>query len=97
LFVALVRTPPAKRDQAAIAADARAVGEVWRLLDHHLSGRRWVEGEQFSLADIVLGAYARRWFGVEGIERPALPALTQWYQGVAARPAFQRHLGAPLT
>ena len=97
VFVGLVRTRPEHRDMAAIEAGAQAVGKLWSLLDQHLSGRRWVEGEQFSIGDLVLGAYARRWFGIEGIERPVLPALAQWYQGVAAREGFQRYLAAPLT
>ena len=39
-----------------------------------LATRRFIEGDDFTLADIALGAYARRWFGVEGVSKPELAA-----------------------
>lgn len=97
LFLALVRTPPEKRDPAKIEADAQNVAVLWTLLDHHLQGRFFLENERFSLADIVLGAYARRWFGLDGIERPALPNLERWYQRLAQRQGFRKYIDLPLT
>ena len=40
---------------------------------------RFIEGDDFTLADIALGAYARRWFGVEGISKPQLAHLERWF------------------
>src|SRR4051812_35578887 len=60
VFWALVRTPPEKRDMAAIQKDADAEAVVWRMADTQLAGQDFMEGE-FSLADIAVGAYARRW------------------------------------
>ncbi len=60
-------------------------------------GGTYVEGESFTLADIVLGAYARRWFGVEVPNRPAFDRVRAWYDGIAQRPAFQRYIALPLT
>ncbi|CAM2168567.1 Glutathione S-transferase GstB [Paraburkholderia sacchari] len=97
LFLALVRTPPEKRDPAKIEADVQNVATLWTLLDHHLQGRFFLEHERFSLADIVLGSYARRWFGLEGIERPALPNLERWYQRLAQRQGFRKYIDLPLT
>ena len=97
LFLALVRTPPEKRDPAKIEADVQSVAALWTLLDHHLQGRFFLENERFSLADIVLGAFARRWFGLEGIERPALPNLERWYQRLAQRQGFRKYIDLPLT
>ncbi|MFX1764792.1 glutathione S-transferase [Paraburkholderia sp. A1RI-2L] len=97
LFLALVRTPPEKRDPAKIEADVQNVAALWTLLDRHLQGRFFLENERFSLADIVLGAYARRWFGLEGIERPALPNLERWYQRLAQRQGFRKYIDLPLT
>ena len=75
VFWGLVRTPPEQRDMAALqkAADAEAV--VWRVAEAQLDNHRYIEGEQFTIADIALGAFARRWFGVEGVTRPRQPAL----------------------
>src|SRR5205814_5851360 len=57
VFWALVRTPREKRDMVAIQKDADAEAEQWRIVDAQLATRRFVEGEDFTLADIALGAY----------------------------------------
>lgn len=79
MFWALVRTPAAERDNAKLATDFAAVTALWRTLDNHLQARFFLEGEKFTLADIVIGAYAKRWFGLDGVERPALPI---WSAGI---------------
>ncbi len=97
LFQQLVRTPPEKRDAARIAADLAAVTEQWKLLDHHLQGRFFFENDRFSLADIVIGTFARRWFGLAGIERPPLPNLERWYSRLLTREGFRKYIDLPLT
>ncbi|WP_322042449.1 glutathione S-transferase [Paraburkholderia sp. J67] len=97
LFLALVRTPPEQRDVAKIEADLASTAALWTLLDQHLQGRFFLENERFSLADIVLGAFARRWFGLEGVERPILPNLDRWYQRLAQRQGFRKYIDLPLT
>ena len=72
VFWALVRTPVEKRDMVAIQKDADAEAVQWRIVDAQLASRRFIEGDDFTIADIALGAYARRWFGVEGISKPKL-------------------------
>ncbi|AXE94478.1 glutathione S-transferase family protein [Paraburkholderia sp. DD10] len=97
VFWALVRTPAAERDAAKLAADFSAVTLLWRMLDTHLQGRFFLEGERFTLADIVVGAYAKRWFGVDGVERPPLPNVERWYSRLATRPGFKKYVDFPLT
>ena len=97
VFWALVRTPPAERDTAKIQKDADAAAEVWRVAEHHLSTRRYIEGDDFTIADIALGAYARRWLGVEGITRPAQPHLERWLKLLGERPGFQQVVAPPMS
>ncbi|MDB5625810.1 MAG: putative glutathione S-transferase [Tardiphaga sp.] len=97
VFWGLVRTPAAERDMAALQRDTDAVGRLWTMIDAHLVGRDVMEGETFSLADLALGTYARRWFGVEGVVKPELPHLMRWYQRVATRPAFVAIVAPPMT
>ena len=98
LFWGMVRTPPEKRDMTAISTAAKASGEAWRVLDGHLaSGQICVEGEHTTLADIVLGVYARRWFGVPVDDRPQLPHLLNWYDRLQERPGFIKYVSPPLT
>ena len=85
VFWALVRTPLEQRDMAAIQKDADAEATVWRIADAQLSTRRFIEGDDFTIADIALGAYARRWFGVEGITKPRFAHLERWFAQFASR------------
>jgi glutathione S-transferase len=97
VFWALVRTPPEQRDAARLADDIRNVTALWQLLDTHLQGRFFLESDKFTLADIVIGAYAKRWFGLDGVERPPLPNLERWYSRIATRPGFKKYVDFPLT
>jgi glutathione S-transferase len=97
VFWALVRTPADQRDMAAIQKDADAEAAQWRIVDVQLATRRFIEGDDFTLADIALGAYARRWFGVEGISKPKLPHLERWFAQFGSRPGFTQFIAPPMS
>jgi glutathione S-transferase len=97
VFWGIVRTPPAERDMVQVQKDADAAAEVWAIADRLLASRRFMEGDQFTLADIAIGAYARRWLGVEGITRPAQPNLTRWLAELGKRPGFAQHVAPPMS
>ena len=97
VFWTLVRTPEAQRDMAKLATDLAAVTLLWKLVDNHLHARFFLEDEKCTLADIVIGAYAKRWFGLEGIERPPLPNLERWYSRLTTRTGFRKYVDFPLT
>ena len=97
VFWALVRTPPEKRDMVAIQKDADAEAVQWRIVDAQLATRRFVEGDQFTIADIAIGAYARRWFGVEGVTKPKLPNLERWFGQISERPGFIKFIAPPMS
>ncbi|MGH6739739.1 MAG: glutathione S-transferase family protein [Bradyrhizobium sp.] len=97
VFWALVRTPAGQRDMAAIQKDVDAEAAVWRIAEAQLSTRRFIEGDDFTLADIAIGAYARRWLGVEGVNKPKLPHLERWFAQFAGRPGFQQFIAPPMS
>jgi len=97
VFWGMVRTPVEQRDMAALQAAADAAGKLWLIVDAHLEGRSFLEGEAFSLADIVLGAFCRRFIGMDGLRKPATPQLQRWYESLQERPAFQRHIAPALS
>lgn len=97
LFWGLIRTAPADRDMAAMQAAADANAALWRIVDAQLARRACLEGDGLTLADIAMGCYARRWFGVEGVARPALPHLARWYDAIARRPGFERYVAPALS
>jgi glutathione S-transferase len=97
VFWALVRTSPEQRDMVAIQKDADAEALQWRIVDAQLSTRRFIEGDDFTIADIALGTYARRWFGVEGINKPQLAHLERWFAQFAGRPGFAEFVAPPMS
>ena len=97
LFWGLVRTAPAERDMVAMQQAADSAAVQWRIVDRQLSTRDYIEAEGFSLADIAIGAYARRWFGVEGVARPALPHLERWFALISERPGFREFVAPPMS
>jgi len=97
VFWALVRTPPEQRDMAAIQKDVDAEAVVWRIVENQLAGRRFIEGDDFTIADIALGAYARRWLGVEGVDKPRLPHLERWFAQFAGRSGFAKFIAPPMS
>lgn len=63
-----------------------------RLLDTHLAANGpYLTGEAFTLADIPVGLTVNRWFMLDGLARPDLPALAANYGLLTERPAFQAH------
>jgi glutathione S-transferase len=97
VFWALVRTPVEKRDMVAIQKDVDAEAVVWWIAEARLANRRFLEGDDFTLADIAVGTYARRWFGVEGVTKPKLPHLERWFAQFASRPGFVQVVAPPMT
>jgi glutathione S-transferase len=97
VFWALIRTPMDKQDMAQIQKDLDAEAPVWAIADHQLSTRRYIEGDQFTIADIAVGAFARRWLGFTGIKKPAFPHVERWYADIASRPSFAKQLAVPMS
>jgi glutathione S-transferase len=97
VFWGLVRTPAEQRDLHAIQSAANDVAALWRIIDDHLRSRAYMEGDEFSLADLALATYARRWFGVEGVEKPRFEHLDRWYRQCAGRAGFKTYVAPPLS
>jgi glutathione S-transferase len=97
VFWALVRTPVEERDMVAIQKDADAEAAQWRIVDAYLAARRFIAGDEFTLGDIALGAYARRWFGVEGITKPTFSHLERWFGELSTRAGFVRNIAPPMS
>ena len=91
LFFATVRTQPADRDLAKIAALRDEANEALIILDTHLADRLYMCGDSFTMGDIPLGCVAYRYFNVD-VDRPALPNVEAWYQRLAERAPYRDHV-----
>ncbi|MHA1565476.1 MAG: glutathione S-transferase family protein [Alphaproteobacteria bacterium] len=95
-FWGLIRTAEDQRDNAAIQGSVDQTEVLAKILDAQLDGKAYIAGEKFTLADLVMGINAHRWFELP-IERPALTNLEAWYEKVNERPGFREHVLHPLT
>ena len=96
LFWQLIRTEEANRNDALIASAIAECANFWRILDDHLAQNSFVLGDEISMADIPIGCAAYRWHSMQ-FDRPDLPALKVWWNSLAVRPAYQKHVMLPLT
>jgi glutathione S-transferase len=97
VFWGYIRTAPDQRDNTALQADVNAVAALWAVLDRQLTDRNFLEAEQFTLADLVLGTYAHRWFEIPGLNRPPMPNLERWYSSLQKRDGFRQYISPPLS
>jgi glutathione S-transferase len=96
-FWGLIRTPPEKRDAAAIAASQAKTTDAMTILDGQLAKTPFVAGDNFSMGDIPVGIMAYR-FRQLVPERPPLPNLERWYAELKNRAPFRDNVEAiPLT
>lgn len=88
-FMQMVRTAPDKRDIGAIEASRAKSEKHAAILDAHLGAQRYLTGERFTIADIVVGCATHRWLNLP-LERTERPNLERWYDEIAARPGAQQ-------
>jgi glutathione S-transferase len=96
IFWGWIRTPPEKRDLAAMEAARVSLCDIWARLDRHLANHAFAGGNAFTMGDIPIGCMVYRWYALP-IERPDLPHLKAWYERLATRPAYRKNVMIPMT
>ena len=95
IFFSTIRTEPPKRDAAAIARQAEALGKSLKILDTHLDGRDFIVGDRLTIADIPIGAVLYRYFNMP-IDRPSLSNIEAFYTRLQQRQAYKTHIMNPF-
>lgn len=95
-FWHLIRISPEKRDLALVETSRTKCEKCARVLDQHLSNRRFLAGERFSAADIVVGCATHRWLNLP-LAREPRPHLERYYAELRSRPASRQVTSQPLS
>lgn len=96
-FNNLIRTPPEKRDLAAIEASQKKTISDMAMLETQLGKTAYAAGASFSYGDIPVGIVCYRFVQIVP-QRPPMPNLERWYAAISARPAFKEHVSSiPLS
>jgi GST-like protein len=78
-----------QRDAFAIERYTRETARLYGVLDRHLGGRRFIAGDELSIADIACWPWIVSHAG-HGQSLDGLPNLARWFADIGARPATRR-------
>jgi len=92
-FIGLIRTPPEKRNHAAIEDSKKRTTDAIAILDAQLGKTAFVAGEAFSYGDIPAAVMANRYRQIVP-ERPGFRHFERWFAAMASRPAFRDQVAA---
>jgi len=95
MFMNMIRFPPDQANPRAIERGIEGCGKAFQQLDDHLANNAYVAGDALSMGDVPLGPMVYRYLAMD-VERPSLPNVQAWYERLAERPAFQRHVMIPF-
>ena len=96
VLMGLVRTPPEKRDPAAIEAGIAACETLFAILDDELSRHQWLSGNAFGLGDIAVAPFIYNLLEIVKTWQPR-PHLQRWYQQINQRQAWRNVVMIPVT
>lgn len=91
IFWARVRTAAVERDEAALTLALDRFDGCLGHLETQVGKHAYVAGEDFSLADIVIGHVLFRYFDID-IPRVDRPVVAAYYQRLLDRPAYRKHV-----
>lgn len=91
VFWGLIRTPPEKRDHAAIEAGKVKSMAVMKMLDAQLAKTAYVAGGTLSMGDIPVALMTYRFRRLVA-DRPGLDHLERWFTGIEQRPVFKEQV-----
>jgi glutathione S-transferase len=91
VFWGLIRTPPEKRDHAAIEAGKVKTMAAMQMLDAQLAKSAFVAGDTLSMGDIPVAVMTYRFRRLMP-ERSGLDHLERWFTGIEQRAAFKEHV-----
>jgi glutathione S-transferase len=81
------RLPEPERDPAIVAAALQLLASPYRVLDQALSGHSYLLGDDFTVADLNVGAVALR---ARAMDLSATPHFAAWLERCYQRPAAQK-------
>ena len=88
LFIALVRD---QKKIAEVQPLIAACTPLFKLLDAQLADRKFMSGDQLTLADIAIAPMVYRWYTL-GLAQDDTVNLRAWFERLCQRPAFREQV-----
>ena len=90
----LVRLRDRNKPTPHLADYQAELRRLYGVLDGALTGKTWLAGEDYSIADIATWTWIER-HAFHGMVLESFPALADWFSRVAARPATRKGYDIP--
>jgi GST-like protein len=90
----LVRLRDRNKPTPHLAGYQAELRRLYGVLDGALTGKTWLAGEDYSIADIATWTWIER-HAFHGMVLESFPALADWFSRVAARPATRKGYDIP--
>jgi glutathione S-transferase len=91
VYLAELFKPQAERDEAKIADAVKKASAFYDILDAHLATNDYLAGDRLTMADFPAGSLTDRWIKWTP-DRPSHPNVEAYYERLAARPAYRKHV-----
>lgn len=88
LFMNLVRSPPERRNSAAVANSESQAADALKTADSWLARHHWFAGSSFTFGDILMGTFFWRYLGLD-CAKPDMPHVMGWLDALKKREAFR--------
>lgn len=95
IFMNLVRTPEEQRNRAAMDNAEARLAENLPVADAVLSKQPWFAGDNFTMADIVLGCIMWRYSQLE-FKKPQAINVMRWFEALKQRPPYKEWVMVPV-
>ena len=87
---------PGSRPQDEIEKARLRLEDLSLMLEARLEANRWISGEGFGMADMIIAPSLHRWLNLP-VERPSRARIEAYYAALMQRPSAQAYLTLPLT
>jgi glutathione S-transferase len=94
-FRNLIRETEETRNMDEVARGFEQSTELFKMLDVELAGHDYVAGDEFTVGDIPVGVFVRRYIELVPGGAADQPNLLAWFERLKARPAYH-HCLIPL-
>lgn len=91
VFIQKVFVPEDKRDNNVIETNMKKLPDLFNVLDKSLEGKKYLVGDQFTLADLNTASIASIAMPL-GLDMSPYKNIMSWLGAMSDRPAFQKYM-----
>lgn len=91
IFIQKVFVPEDRRDHNVIENNMKKLPELFHVLNSSLEGKKYLVGNEFTLADLNTASVASIALAI-GLDMAPYANITSWMGALSERPAFQKYM-----